>query len=79
MKAQTIQIDSTFTADGEIFPFENIEIISGLSAGGEVDLNSDTSQVRIIQRLILISSGNLIGGTGMDKKGRRYTGKFVVI
>jgi hypothetical protein len=48
IKAQTIQIDSTFTADGEIFPFENIEIISGLSAGGEVDLNSDTSLVRII-------------------------------
>ena len=48
MKAQTIQIDSTFTADGEIFPFLPNDTIYGLSISGSVTLNSDTSLVRII-------------------------------
>lgn len=48
MKAQTIQIDSIFTADGEIFPFDTIQSLTELFAGGEVSLASDTSMVRII-------------------------------
>jgi len=48
MKAQTIQIDSTFTSDGEIFPFDTIQALSELLADGEVSLSSDTSLVRIL-------------------------------
>ncbi|MBP6872379.1 MAG: hypothetical protein KBC43_10270 [Bacteroidales bacterium] len=48
MKAQTIQIDSTFSTDAEIFPFENIELISELLIEGDVELSSDTSLVRVI-------------------------------
>ena len=45
MKAQTIQIDSTFSTDAEIFPFENIELISELLIEGDVELSSDTNLV----------------------------------
>jgi len=48
MKAQTIQIDSTFTADGEILPFLPNDTIYGLSITGHVTLYSDTSLVRVI-------------------------------
>ncbi|HPI85008.1 MAG TPA: C1 family peptidase, partial [Bacteroidales bacterium] len=48
MKSQTIQIDSTFTTDAEIFPFENLELISELLIEGDVELSSDTSLVRVI-------------------------------
>ncbi len=47
-KAQSIQIDSTFTTDGEIFPFEPGDTINGLSISGTVQLFSDTSLVRVI-------------------------------
>ena len=43
--AQSIQIDSTFTTDAEIFPFENIELISELLIEGDVELSSDTNLV----------------------------------
>jgi len=48
MRAQTIQIDSTFTADGEIFPFSPNDTIYGLSITGSVSLFSDTSLIRVI-------------------------------
>jgi hypothetical protein len=48
MTAQTIQIDSTFTSDGEIFPFGPNDTIYGLSISGHVTLSSDTSLVRVI-------------------------------
>jgi hypothetical protein len=48
VKSQTIEIDSLFTADGEIFPFEPGDTIYGLSISGTVDLFSDTSLVRVI-------------------------------
>jgi hypothetical protein len=48
MTAQTIQIDSIFTVDGEIFPFEPDDTIYELSISGSVNLNSDTSLVRVI-------------------------------
>jgi hypothetical protein len=48
MTAQTIYIDSTFTTDGEIFPFEPNDTIYGLSISGSVTLSSDTSLVRVI-------------------------------
>jgi hypothetical protein len=48
MTAQIIQIDSTFTTDGEIFPFAENDIIYGLSISGSVTLLSDTSMVRVI-------------------------------
>ena len=48
MKAQTIQIGSTFTSDGEIFPFSPNDTIYGLSISGSVTLNSDTSLVRVV-------------------------------
>jgi hypothetical protein len=55
MTAQTIQIDSTFTSDGEIFPFEPNDTIYGLSISGHVTLSSDTSLVRVI---LTDNSGN---------------------
>jgi len=55
MKAQTIQIDSTFTADAEIFPFFPNDTIYGLSISGSVALYSDTSLVRVI---LTDNSGN---------------------
>lgn len=48
MAAQTILIDSTFTTDGEIFPFQSNDTIYGLSISGSVSLSSDTSLVRVI-------------------------------
>jgi hypothetical protein len=55
MKAQTIQIDSIFTSDGEIFPFSPNDTIYGLSISGSVALHSDTSLVRVI---LTDNSGN---------------------
>jgi hypothetical protein len=46
--SQTINIDSTFTADAEIFPFSPDDTITGLSISGSIELNSDTSLVRVI-------------------------------
>jgi hypothetical protein len=48
MMAKTIQIDSIFTSSGEIFPFGEIGMISGISLNGSVELNNDTSLVRVI-------------------------------
>ncbi|MCF8387574.1 MAG: hypothetical protein K9G47_06805, partial [Bacteroidales bacterium] len=48
VKSQSITIDSTFTSDGEIFPFSQVDSIYGLSLSGHVTLNSDTSLVRVI-------------------------------
>lgn len=48
IKAQTIIIDSTFTQDGIIFPFNQNDTIYGLSISGSVELFSDTSLVRVI-------------------------------
>jgi hypothetical protein len=55
MSAQTIQIDSLFTSDGEIFPFGPNDTIYGLSISGHVTLSSDTSLVRVI---LTDNSGN---------------------
>jgi hypothetical protein len=54
-QAQTIQIDSTFTSDGEIFPFGPNDTIYGLSISGHFTLSSDTSLVRVI---LTDNSGN---------------------
>jgi hypothetical protein len=48
LQAQTIQIDSLITSDGEIFPFENINLISSITVEGNVNFNHDTSLVRVI-------------------------------
>jgi hypothetical protein len=48
MAAQTILIDSSFTSDSEIFPFQQNDTIYGLSISGSVTLSSDTSLVRVI-------------------------------
>jgi Papain family cysteine protease/Secretion system C-terminal sorting domain len=48
LNAQTITIDSTFTTDGEIFPFSTNDTIHGLSISGNVVLNCDTSLVRVL-------------------------------
>jgi len=48
MKAQTIEINNTFTSDEVIFPFEGVDKIYGISISGSVNLYSDTSLVRII-------------------------------
>ncbi|MCF8228444.1 MAG: T9SS type A sorting domain-containing protein [Bacteroidales bacterium] len=48
IKSQTITIDSTFTSDAEIFPFNQNDTINGLRISGSVTLNSDTSLVRAI-------------------------------
>ncbi len=48
IKSQTISIDSTFTSDAEIFPFNQNDTINGLRISGSVTLNSDTSLVRVI-------------------------------
>ena len=48
LQSQTINIDSTFTTDAEIFPFSPNDTITGLSISGSIELNSDTSLVRVI-------------------------------
>ena len=48
IKSQTITIDSTFTSDGEIFPFSQLDSIYGVSLSGHITLNSDSSLVRVI-------------------------------
>jgi len=46
--AQTIQIDSTFKTNCEIFPFSQVDSIYGLNISGHISFNSDTSLVRVI-------------------------------
>jgi hypothetical protein len=46
--SQEIKIDSTFNSSFDLFPFEQIENISGINVEGDVHLNSDTSLVRVI-------------------------------
>jgi hypothetical protein len=48
LKCQTIQIDSTFTTDAEIFPFSSCNHISSLRISGRLELYNDTSLVRLI-------------------------------
>jgi hypothetical protein len=48
VQSQIIMIDSTFTQDGEFYPFFNLDTITQLSLDAEVELNSDTSLVRIV-------------------------------
>ena len=48
LNAQNIVIDSTFNTDAEIFPFGANDTIYGLSISGSIELNSDTSLVRVI-------------------------------
>jgi len=43
-----IKIDSIFNSSFELFLFEQIENISGITVDGDVQLNSDTSLVRVI-------------------------------
>jgi len=47
-KAQTIDLYTTFTEDTIIYPFSHYDIIYGLSITGSVELESDTSLVRVI-------------------------------
>ena len=46
--AQTIVIDSTFSSNAEIFPFNQDDTIYGLGITGNITLYSDTSLVRVI-------------------------------
>jgi hypothetical protein len=46
--SQEIEIDSTFKSSFEIFPFDQIQNISGITMEGDVHLNRDTSLVRVI-------------------------------
>jgi hypothetical protein len=48
INAQTISIDTIFITDDEIFPFGEIELITGLTLDGEIELKSDTSLIRVI-------------------------------
>jgi hypothetical protein len=48
VSSQNIIIDSTFTSDGEIYPFSPNDTIYGLSVSGTIELYSDTSLVRVI-------------------------------
>jgi hypothetical protein len=46
--SQEIEIDSTFKSSFEIFPFDQIQNLSGITMEGDVHLNRDTSLVRVI-------------------------------
>ena len=46
--SQTIIIDSTFNQDAIIYPFDGIDTITGLKISGSVDLQSDSSLIRVI-------------------------------
>lgn len=46
--SQTISIDSTITSYTEIYPFNQVDSIYGISMTGHITLNSDTSLVRVI-------------------------------
>ncbi|PJB58999.1 MAG: hypothetical protein CO098_05720, partial [Bacteroidetes bacterium CG_4_9_14_3_um_filter_41_19] len=46
--AQTISINSSFNADNEIYPFSQVDSITGLYVIGHITLYSDTSLVRIV-------------------------------
>ncbi|MFA4863645.1 MAG: C1 family peptidase [Bacteroidales bacterium] len=48
VQSQIIMIESTFTQDGEFYPFFSVDNITGLSLNADVELNSDTSLVRIV-------------------------------
>jgi Papain family cysteine protease/Secretion system C-terminal sorting domain len=46
--SQTITIDSTFTGDDVIYPFQQNDTIYGISINGQATLNSDSSLVRVV-------------------------------
>lgn len=48
LQAKNIKIDSTFSTDSEIFPFEKGVTISSLSLTGKVTLENELSLIRII-------------------------------
>lgn len=48
LNAQEIEIDSTFTSDQTIYPFNQTEVIYRLSITGNVSLENDRSIVRVI-------------------------------
>ena len=48
VQSQTILIDTTFTTDGEIYPFSQNDTAYGVRMSGDIVLNSDTSLVRVI-------------------------------
>ena len=48
VQSQTILIDTTFTTDGEIYPFSQNDTAYGIRMSGDIVLNSDTSLVRVI-------------------------------
>jgi hypothetical protein len=48
IKSQQIIVNTSFVTDEEINPFTGNEVIYGLNISGSVQLNSDTSIVRII-------------------------------
>ena len=48
LPAQDMEFHLTFTSDTVIYPFENIEFISEMTLDGIVELNSDTSLVRVV-------------------------------
>lgn len=45
---QEIRLDTTFQVSGDIYPFQGINSITGLNMTGNVELNSDTSLVRVL-------------------------------
>jgi len=46
--AQTIQIDTTFSTNGVVYPFNQVDSIYGLNVSGHITLYSDTSLVRMV-------------------------------
>ncbi len=55
LEAQIVYINSTFSADTTIYPFNGITLSYGLKIAGDVELNSDTSLVRAI---LITDAGN---------------------
>jgi len=53
--AQTIQIDSTFSTNGVVYPFSQVDSIYGLNVSGHITLYSDTSFVR----MVLVDENNI--------------------
>lgn len=46
--SQEIFVDTTIQISGELFPFGEIEVITGLRFSGDIVLNHDTSLVRLV-------------------------------
>ena len=46
--AQIILVDSTFSQDSEFYPFFSLDNITGLSIDADIELNNDTSLVRVV-------------------------------